>query len=267
MRLKRRNFAWLTVLGALVGIAVLSGVEPLIAVTLVGIYLAALAATVIEVKPTRLIDKSRSSLTMMRMTGEAREAVERARRRGSYLDDGLTLLDIGLITAQSNREGMVMRRTRSVSLDDDGVRPFITLHVQPDSAEQIARIRFEIIDGHGQPQYVHEMRTYLRDGEMNILADDQLPLAENMNALQAGDWDLRISVDGVLLGAHTFTLAPSLSDRFRRFEQRDEARGAALRTERLTERDEPAEERALSLEELLRSRSDSESRSSRNRGS
>ncbi len=259
MRLKRRNFAWLIVLGAVVGIAVLSGAEPLIVVTLLGIYLAALAATVIDFKPTRLIDKSRSSLTMMRMTSEAREAVERARRRGSYYDDGLTLLDIGLITAQSNREGMVMRRTRSVSLDDDGVRPFITLHVQPDSAEQIARIRFEIIDGHGQPQYVHEMRTYLRDGEMNILADDQLPLAETARALQAGDWDLRISVDGVLLGAHTFTLAPSLSDRFRHFEERD----AARREERLIQRDEPADERALSLEELLRSRSDSERRSSR----
>ena len=64
------------------------------------------------------------------------------------------------------------------------------------------------------------MRTYLRDGEMNILADHQLPLVESERALQAGDWDLRVYVDGSLLGAHMFTLAPSLSDRFRRFEQR-----------------------------------------------
>ncbi len=263
MRLKRRNFAWLTVLGAAVGIALLSGVSAPIALTLLGIYLVALAATIIDMQPTRLIDKSRSSLTMMRMTGDAREAVERARRRGGYVDDGLTLLDIGLITAQSNREGMVMRRTRSVSLDDDGVRPFITLHVQPDNAEQIARIRFEIIDGHGQPQYVHEMRTYLRDGEMNILADHQLPLAESERALQAGDWDLRVYVDGSLLGAHTFTLAPSLSDRFRRFEQqRDESRGAEPRGERLAQREDPEEERAMSLQELLRSRSDSQRRGS-----
>ncbi len=260
MRLQRRNFAWLTVLGALIVIAVLSGIEPLIAVTLLGIYLGALVASVIDFQPTRLIDKSRSSLTMMRMTSEAREAVERARRRGGYVDDGLTLLDIGLITAQSNRDGMVMRRTRSVSLDDDGIRPFITLHVQPENAEQVARIRFEIIDGHGQPQYVHEMRTYLRDGEMNILADHQLPLAESARALQAGDWDLRITIDGALLGAHTFTLAPSLSDRFRRFEQRSaETQGVDAREERLRQREDPQDERALSLEELLRSRSDGRS--------
>ena len=93
----------------------------------------------LDFQPQPVLDRSRSSLTLMRMSSEAREAVERARRRGGYFDDGLTLLDIGLITSQSNREGMVMRRTRNVSLDDDGVRPFITLHVQPAEADQIAR--------------------------------------------------------------------------------------------------------------------------------
>jgi hypothetical protein len=251
MRLKRRNFAWLTVLGALVAVAVLSGVaSPAVSVTLIALYLLAAAATVVEFQPERLLDRSRSSLTMMRMSSEAREAVERAHRRGSYFDEGLTLLDVGLISSQSNRDGMVMRRTRSVSLDDDGVRPFITLHVQPETSERIARIRFEITDGNGAPQYVHEMRTYLRDGEMNILADHQLPLAENA-ALQSGDWDLRVSIDGKLIGAHMFTLAPSLSDRFRRFEQRDEEQRSA---DRIALHDKQ-EETPLSLEELLRSRS------------
>ncbi len=251
MRLKRRNLAWLGVLGSLVTVAVLSGANPLVAATLIGIYLAAAGGTLIDFQPERLLDRSRSSLTQMRMTTEAREAVERARRRGGSEAAGLTLLDVGLITAQSNREGMVMRRTRSVSLDDDGVRPFITLHVQPENAEQTARFRFEITDANGATQYVHEMRTFLRDGEMNILADHQLPLAENA-ALNSGDWDMRVFVDGKLLGAHMFTLAPSLNDRFRRFEQRDAQRI------NLREQGEPAEktdEGPLSLEELLRSRS------------
>jgi hypothetical protein len=252
MRFKRRNFAWLTVLGALVAVAVLSGVAAVeVSAALIGLFLLAAAATVIEFQPERLLDRSRSSLTMMRMSSEAREAVERAHRRGSYFDDGLTLLDVGLITAQSNRDGMVMRRTRSASLDDDGVRPFITLHVQPEESERTVRIRFEIIDGNGEQRYVHEMRTYLRDGEMNILADHQLPLAENQ-ALQSGDWDLRVSVDGKLIGAHMFTLAPSLNDRLRRFEARDAATQAAA--ERIAESDRQ-EEAPLSLEELLRSRS------------
>jgi hypothetical protein len=247
MRLKRQNFAWLGVLGAAVGVAVLSGVASVeVSVALIGIYLAAAAASVIDFRPQQVLDRSRSSLTMMRMSSEAREAVERARRRGGSYDDGLTLLDIGLITSQSNREGMVMRRSRSMSLDDDGMRPFITLHVQPAHADQFARIRFEIIDTQGQPQYVHEMRTYLRDGEMNILADHHLPLVDSERALDAGDWDLRVYVNGMLVGAHTFTLTPSLNDRFRRFEQREQ---------RLQQRDTPQEETPMSLEELLRSRS------------
>lgn len=253
MRLKRRKLAWLGTLGSMLLVAVLAGAPPAVAVTLLGIYGAAAAGTLVEFKPERLIDRSRSSLTQMRMSTDAREAVERARRRGGMAADGLTLLDIGLISAQSSREGVTMRRTRSVSLDDDGVRPFITLHVQPEHADQTSRFRFEILDGSGVPQYVHEMRTFLRDGEMNILADHQLPLAENV-ALQSGDWDMRVFIDGKLVGAHMFTLAPSLNDRFRRFEQRSASRQSG---ERISTRDRAQDEddSALSLEELLRSRS------------
>ena len=249
MRLRRRNLAWLTVLGALVLIAVLSGVAaPAVTAVLLSLYFLALAASILDFQPEQLIDRSRSSLTSMRMSSEAREAVERARRRGSYLGSGLTLLDIGLITSQSNRDGMVMRKTRSTSLDDDGVRPFVTLHVQPEQADQNAVIRFEIVDASGQSQYVHEMRTYLRDGEMNILADHHLPLASN-SKLESGDWDLRVTIDGVLHGLHNFTLAPSLNDRYRRIER---AQAEEERAERLTD---AKEEEPLSLEELLRSRS------------
>ncbi len=246
MRLKRRNFAWLTVLGAAVAVAALSGVASLpVTVTLLGVYFAALAATVLDFAPEQLLDRSRSSLTLMRMSPEAREAVERARRRGSLPDDSLTLLDVGLITSQATREGMNMQRTRSVSLDEDGVRPFISLYVQPNMAEHLVRIRFELIDAGGQEQYVHEMRTNLHDGEMNILADHQMPLFENRQALQAGDWDLRVSIDGKLVGAHTFALTPSLNDRFG---------GVDQRSDRLTQRDK-TDETPMSLEDLLRSRS------------
>jgi hypothetical protein len=255
MRLKQRNFAWLGVLGAAVAIALLSGVaNPLVTVTLIGLYAAAAVASVLDFKPERLLDRSRSSLTQMRMSSEAREAVERAQRRGSAADSRLTLLDIGLITAQSNREGMVMRRTRSVSLDDDGVRPFITLHVQPEYADKTAVIRFEIIDSSGAARYVHEMRTYLRDGEMNILADHQLPLAENV--LQAGDWDLRVFIDGQLIGAHMFTLTPSLTDRYPRSAPAVQQAPTHAATAHPLEADETSKEDApLSLEDLLRSRS------------
>ena len=248
--MRRRHYGWLVVLAAMIGVAVLSSAVPAqVTFALLALYAVAVGATFLNFKPETLLDRSRSSLTMMRMSSEAREAVERARRRGSLLDSSLTLLDIGLITSQSSREGMVMHRTRTVSKDDDGVRPFVTLHVQPESAEQTALIRFEMIDHNGQSQYIHEMRTYLRDGEMNILADHHLPLTGNEQIAGAGDWDLRVSIDGTLLGAHAFNLTPSINERLGRYEQPPVV-DAARPQIRQNEDDAP-----MSLEELLRSES------------
>lgn len=246
--MQRKPYAWLLILALMIGIAIISPaaipVEAVIA--LVALYTLALGATLINVKPERLLDRSRSSLTTMRMSSEAREAVERARRRGSVLNSGLTLLDIGLITSHSSREGMVMRRTRSVSGDDDGVRPFVTLHVQPENADQTALIRFEMIDQNGATQYVHETRTYMRDGEMNILADHHLPLIGNDQLIGAGDWDLRVYMNGTLMGAHTFNLAPSIQERIGRYQRDDDV----VERSRLRQNDE---ETPMSLEDLLRS--------------
>jgi hypothetical protein len=214
-----------------------------------GLYAVALAGSLIEFRSTgagqRRVTVPGSPLTMMRMSAQAREATERARRRGGYGVSGLTLLDVGLISLQSSSEGMVMRRSRTVSLDDDGVRPYITLHVQSEEADRNAVLRFEIIDHNGETQYIHEMKTYLRDGEMNILADHQLPLLDNAKLNGAGDWDLRVSVDGGLVGLLNFTTTPSLSARRRQL-NRDSDR-PALRLEDEIEDDAP-----VSLQDLLR---------------
>jgi hypothetical protein len=246
MRLRKRNTAWLLILAALLGIVLLSGAATVeVAAALIALYAVALLASIIEIQPSQLIDRSRSSLTSMRMSSDAREAVERARRRGSLTNPDLTLLDIGLITTHSGREGMVMRRTRSVSLDDDGVRPFITLHVQPESADRHALIRYEIIDQNGDTQYVHEMRTFLRDGEMNILADHHLRLYDNERSLGAGDWDLRVMIDGALVAAYSFTMAPSVEERAR--PRRPDASASRDRLVQALDDDTP-----MKLEDLLR---------------
>jgi len=246
MRLRKRNTAWLLILAALLGIVLLSGAATVeVAAALIALYAVALLASIIEIQPSQLIDRSRSSLTSMRMSSDAREAVERARRRGSLTNPDLTLLDIGLITTHSGREGMVMRRTRSVSLDDDGVRPFITLHVQPESADRHALIRYEIIDQNGDTQYVHEMRTFLRDGEMNILADHHLRLYDNERSLGAGDWDLRVMIDGALVAAYSFTMAPSVEERVR--PRRPDASASRDRLVQALDDDAP-----MKLEDLLR---------------
>jgi hypothetical protein len=247
MRLRRRNLAWLTIIGALVGIVLLSGAAtPTVSIALLALFAAALAASLIELQPAKTLVKGpRSTLAMMRMSPQAREAVERARRRGATIDSGPVLMDVGLISSHSSSEGMVMRRSRSISKDDDGVRPFITLHVPPEEADRTALVRFEMLDSNGSQQYIHEMKAYLRDGEMNILADHHLPLSGNERLSSAGDWDLRIHVDGLLIGALAFTMTPSIMERQRQFRLDDDGEHSRLADEQ--------EEIPLSLEQLLRS--------------
>ncbi|MBA3872027.1 MAG: hypothetical protein H0X30_23010 [Anaerolineae bacterium] len=220
MRFRKRNTAWLAALTALIMVAIVSGfATPTAMIALIALLGVALAASFIEVRPNRLREAIPTSpLSMMRMSAQAREASERARRRGSSAPPGLALLDIGLIALVTSPDGsMIMRRGRQVSLDDKGVRPYITLNIDPQSADHNATVRFEIIDHNGQTQYVHEMKTFLRDGEMNILADTQLPLFDNERLAGAGDWDLRVSVDGLTMGLLSFTTTPSVIARTRQY--------------------------------------------------
>lgn len=250
MRFRPRNTAWLAVLGVLVAVVAIAGVTSAqVIIALLALYAAAVAASVIEVDSRRLRESVPASpLTRIKMSPQAREAVERARRRTSFAPAGLTLLDVGLISLHSSSEGMLMRRSRTVSLDDNGVRPYMTLHITPESADRQALIRYEILDTNGEVQFVHEMKTYLRDGEMNILADHHLPLAGNERLSSAGEWDLRVFADGGLLGALSFTMSPSLEERRRQF-----ARGQDSAADRL--REVEIDDEPVSLEDLLRSRS------------
>jgi hypothetical protein len=87
------------------------------------------------------------------------------------------------------------------------------------------------------------MKTYLRDGEMNILADHQLPLGRNDRLTGSGDGDLRVYMDGVMLGALNYTLAPSIRERNRQISQMQEMEDEIVDDESFS-----------SLEDLLRSR-------------
>ena len=248
MRIRTRNIAWLSILAALIGLVFLSGTATAEVMTvLVGVFAVAFIASMLEIQPSRWRETMATSpLTRMRMSTEAREATDRARRRlGGTLHTDLTLLDIGLISSQANLDGMVMRKSRSISADEDGVRPFVSLHVPPGEADRNTLVRFEIIDQNGKTRYVHEMKTYLRDGEMNILADHHLPLFTNVEiARSGGEWDLRVSADSMYIGMLSFSVTPSLQQR-----ERDLTRMAA--EDRLAD-SEPTPQSPLSIEELLR---------------
>ena len=260
MRVRRQFMGWLTILGAMVALALISGaVSAPVTIALVLMYAFAVGISVIDFRANDLIERSRASLSAARMTPDAREAVERARGRGSVIDPGFALRDIGLIAIATTERGLDMRRTRSASKDDDGVRPFVTLNVAPHQADRRATLRFEMIDQDGRKAYVHEMKTYLRDGDMNILPDHQLPLYDNEDAITAGEWDLRVYVDGGLIAAHSFTVAPSVDERLGRSRR---SNGDAQQAARRIATPDPASDGPISLEELLRSQ-DAEARSSR----
>lgn len=256
MRLKRRNVTWLAMIGAIISVVIISGAAtPPVALALMALFAAALLFSVVDVQPRQLVESVQRSTMMRNISPQAREATERARRRGGMTLRNLLLMDVGMITTQTGGDGVVMRRTRSVSKDEDGARPFITLNVPPSEAERQATVRFEIKDHTGKTQFLHEQRVYLRDGEMPILCDHQLPLAGNSDLTGAGDWDLQVYVDGGLAAVHGFHVTPSIEDRFgKRLAQADRA------AERLQDR--PAarrlptdEDLPLSLEDLLRNQS------------
>lgn len=215
---KRRDTLWLAALGAMLALVIISSsISPGAQALLIGGFLAAFAASILNLGEGRQVFQTlQQRTTRSRMSAQAREAADRARGRVEYDDSDLQLIDIGVIATQSGREGMVMRRTRSISKDDDGVRPFVTLFVPPEEADRRVNLRFEFIDQSGKEQYVHEMGVFLRDGEMNILTEDHLPLLQNSKIAGMGDWDLRVYVDGTLIGVHTFALTASYEDRRRR---------------------------------------------------
>jgi len=254
IRYNRHNTIWLAILGALIGVVLLAGAAtPIVQLTLIALFAFAVGGSFIDLsQQQKLIDnlQQRSPLNRVKMSPQAREAVARASNRGGHLPMALTLADVGIIASQSGSDGLVMRRTRTISKDDDGARPFITLNVNSMEADRNANVRFEIIDQNGREVYIHEMKVYLREGEMNILADHHLPLLKNPQIEGMGDWDLRVYLDGSLAGVHNFTLSPSTEDRRRRL-------GGNTSQYYVTESEREAEPEDLptSLEDLLRNQS------------
>lgn len=262
-RPKRRNTIWLAALTSLVAIVLLAGsVTAPVAAALVGVIALATAMAFFDFDMltmrrslvSSIQERSPLNRSRARVSPQAREATERAAARAGFFRTNLELIDIGMISTQGSGDGMVMRRTRTISKDDDGVRPFITLHVPASDADRTAHIRFEATDQNGRDLYVHEMNVYVREGEVNVLADHHLPLAGNPQVEGMGDWDMRAYVDGVLVGVHNFALSPSYDERRQRL-RRDGGQYYHTGGDAEIRRGEPASAESdgpLSLEELLR---------------
>jgi hypothetical protein len=240
---------WLFIVGLALTLALVAGEIPsMVGAGLLAAYLALVLAVTGQAQFDTLRDLlPRPGARPAEATEVAREAAARARSQPAF-DPLIQLLDIGLIVDEQRPDGLALRRGRFISMDDDGIRPFAIVDVPAGLGERLARVRFEIRDETGAPQYVYEDEKWLRPGENIVLPDYRLPVRTNTGHLLPGTWNAHFSIDGGRLGIHNFNLSSSLVERRRRMGTDGELRERVWRSDDDTSL-------PLSLEELLRQQS------------
>lgn len=138
--------------------------------------------------------------------------------RNSGLDPNTTHvlpIDIGVMTFSADQDPAIYR-TKPVLDDVDYIQPFVQLRLP---TKAVGRIRFEILDSDGQVLFIHEDNHQLQRGRNLVTPTARLPIhdAHNMN----GDWQVRISADGVLLAVHHFGWQESTTKVIRRHIRED----------------------------------------------
>lgn len=220
IRLRRRDRFWFFIVSLLAAIAVLA---PEVAVGarigIIGLYGIIAGLVLFDFNPTRAIREQKPKAEKPTGTTQAREALNRAASSGGGDWVGLTLEDIGLIASVRSEDGLTFQRTRTISNDYDGARPYIQVQVGPAMAERRARLRFELIDPTGETRFVYEDNMYMRLGENTLHPDQHMPLGM-MPANQMGQWDIKVYVDGRLMGILGFNAAPTDDERLGRLSDR-----------------------------------------------
>ncbi|HLY28138.1 MAG TPA: hypothetical protein VKQ72_17465 [Aggregatilineales bacterium] len=248
---RRKTTIWLALLGLAVLIAVLAGLlgtlgpaQATIAYLLGMVYVALALGTFVNLR----LQDIRLSMPRLggsvRTTPAARKAAQRAHLKGG-LDADAFLTDVGLILNDRAADGQLRRHlAQVVALDEGAIQPFVTLNVLPEHSNRLAIIQFEVYDHTGKLRFSRQCDQWLRDGENLIVCDRQLSLqGSSTEGARSGVWDLRLTVDGVLVGMHGFSVTPSTAERRRRLSNDGEA-GVEGRA--------APEESPVSLEELLR---------------
>ncbi|NPV68795.1 MAG: hypothetical protein HPY64_16810 [Anaerolineae bacterium] len=191
-------------------------------------------------------------ITMPRRRSRVRasSAAQRAQERASSLagyEGQFTLADIGLIVSEMRPDGLHLRRD-DLTLDDEGIQPYVVIDADSSWANETVTAQFEILDQSGQLLFRHVEDVYLREGQNNILSSNRLPLGTKAPAgVGPGLWELRVTLAGSVIGLHTFPVGPSLTSRQRMIGDLERRRG------RLTDQAAaPVDDSPVSLEELLR---------------
>src|SRR5450432_2001117 len=227
-RSRRGTYVWLMLLGLAVALVILGGLlgtaplgTPQLA--LLAVYALVALPTVANFELKRMQLSLPRFSAPVRMTPAARKATQRAHTHRSAGDAAVT--DIGLIVNEQRDDGQWNRHLAQVIAGDDGaIQPYISLRVPSETSNRLALIAFELYDQAGQPRFSRQHEQWLRDGDNLVVCDRQLPLQESGSGTsRSGVWDLRITVDGILVAVHNFSVAPSNAERRRRLTTDGEA--------------------------------------------
>lgn len=149
-------------------------------------------------------------------------------------------VDIGMLAYKGNEQPRVYR-TWTVPDDVDYVQPFVQLRLP---SKAVGKVRFEILDSSGRPVFIREDNHSLVRGRNLISSTGRLAIHDQRE--MEGNWQLRVSADGVLLALHKFEFADSHSAKIRSTIGEDGELNTELRLA-MAESKLPK----LSLEELL----------------
>ncbi len=248
---RRKTTIWLTLLGLAVVFAVVAGILGMLTPTQASLaYLMGMVYVVLALGTFVNLRLQDIRLSMPRLgvttraTPAARKASQRAHLKGGMEADAL-LTDVGLILNQHDADGQLRRHlAQVVSLDEGALQPYVTLNVLPEHSNRVALIQFDLHDQTGKQRFSRQCEQWLRDGDNLVVCDRQLSLeGRGEEAARSGVWDLRITVDGVLVGMHGFSVTPSTAERRRRLSNDGEAG---------IENQAQSEAAPVSLEDLLR---------------
>jgi hypothetical protein len=153
--------------------------------------------------------------------------------------------DIGIMAFKEDQDPVVYR-TRDVLDDIDYIQPYVQLRLP---TKAVGLIRFEIIDADGEVLFIHEERHQLERGRNLISPAARLPI-HDAQAMD-GEWELRVSADGVPLALHHFGWQESTTKVVRRHLSEDGEISSELRAALADSRLQ-----GLSLDELLAEQED-----------
>lgn len=119
-------------------------------------------------------------------------------------------VDLGVMVFQGDNDPVVYR-TQPIPDDADYIQPFVQLRLP---TRAVGRIKFEIIDSDGQVIFIHEDVNNLERGRNLVTPAARLPIHDAQAML--GNWQVRISADGMPLAVHKFMWAETNTRAIRR---------------------------------------------------